>query len=477
MESSMFQGIRVRFLVLATLCALAVASLAAAADRALIVGVGDYATISDLPGIQLDVDMMKEVAEDLGFQNIETLTNQEATYDGLKAGFERLIAGTGAGDRILFYFSGHGGCVKDQDGDESDGKDEALVLYDTRGGTMERSLRDDEFYGLLERLRDRQVLVLIDACHSGTSYKGFNLSENQSLGAKAIRVGRERWETYKKSLDCEARSLLSGKTFEVVDDMQAPQVAFLAAAADHELALATSVGSLFTLGLHKTVNDIVGAQGSLTLQTLRDRVDAFIRSKIASGDVRGEPHEPQLWGDPAFSINPTVPPDGSGPIWRQLEELADRSDIGRLPIAANIAGNEAVYHVGDELVLTIDLPHAGYLNVVNVGSQDNATVLFPNRHHRDNYVQGGVLTLPTSKMGFKMRAAEPVGPSMNVAFLTKEAINLYEEGVGGRDEKGNFVVLLATLSAKAKDVVTRTFEVTSSNGGAAGGKVIVEVER
>ena len=119
---------------------LAAASFAAAADRALIVGIGDYATVSDLPGIQLDVDMMKEVAEDLGFQNIETLTNQEATYDGFKAGFDRLIADTGAGDRVLIYFSGHGACVADQDGDESDGKDEALVLYDTRGGTMERSL-------------------------------------------------------------------------------------------------------------------------------------------------------------------------------------------------------------------------------------------------------------------------------------------------------------------------------------------------
>ena len=463
-----------RYVALVVLCALAVASFAAAADRALIVGVGDYATVSDLPGIQLDVDMMKEVAEDLGFQNVETLTDQEATYDGFKAAFERLIADTGAGDRVLFYFSGHGACVADQDGDETDGKDETLVLYDTRGGTMERSLRDDEFYGLLQRLADRQVLVLIDACHSGTSYKGFNLTENQSLGAKATRLGSEQWEAYRKSLDCEARSWTSGKTFEVVDDMQAARVAFLAAAADHELALATSAGSLFTLGLHKTVNDAAGAQGSLTLQTLRDRVNDFIKSKIASGDVRGEPHEPQLWGDPAFSIRPAVPPAGRGPVWRRLEQLADRNDITRLSITVN--KDKDSYRVGDELVLTIDLPHAGYLNVVNVGSQDNATVLFPNRHHRDNYVQDDVLTIPTPAMDFRIRAGKPTGPSLNVVFLTEQEINLYEDSVGGRDKSGNFEVLLATLSAKGKNMIMRTFEVTASNSEAAGGKVIVDVK-
>ncbi len=470
-----------RLLVLIALITMACVPFATAADRALLVGVGDYKHVSGLPGIHLDVDMMREAAERLGFQEIRTLMDQEATYDRFRSLFERwLIEGTRAGDRVLLYFSGHGGCVADQNGDESDGKDEALVLYDTRlrGDTMERALRDDEFHALLQRLSGRRVLVLIDACHSGTSHKGFNTRANRSLGVKAVRVGRvrERWETYTKSLDCEARSWTPGnKTFEVVDDIGEPGVAFLAAAADHELALATPAGSLFTLGLHKAINDMASAQQSLTLQALRDEVDKFIRSKIDSGDVHGEPHQPQFWGNPAFPIRPAAPSDGDGPIWRRLVGLADHAHrITPLSITAN----QGRYRLGDELVLTIDIPHAGYLNVVNVGSRDNATVLFPNRHHRDNYVRGGTLTLPTPEMRFRLRATRPTGRSLNVAFLTEERVDLFEEGVGGRDRNGNFDVLLAALSAKAKDAIARSFAVTSANGrGAAGGKVIVEVVR
>ena len=149
-----------------TLCA----PFATAADRALIVGVGDYAQVSDLPGIDLDVGMMQEAAERLGFREIRTLLDREATYDRFKALFERwLIDGTQSGDRVLLYFSGHGVCGG-PDGDESDGKDEALILHDTRlrGSTMERSLPDDEFRDLLQRLSGRHVLVLIDAQYSGT---------------------------------------------------------------------------------------------------------------------------------------------------------------------------------------------------------------------------------------------------------------------------------------------------------------------
>ena len=126
--------------------AIVCATLAMAADRALIVGVGDYAqpNVSDLSGIDLDVDMMREVAERLGFRQIRTLLDQQATYSRFKSLFEQwLIDGTRSGDRVLFYFSGHGMCVADQDDDEADGKDEALLLYDTQLSGR-NALLDDE---------------------------------------------------------------------------------------------------------------------------------------------------------------------------------------------------------------------------------------------------------------------------------------------------------------------------------------------
>ena len=465
MDGSLLQRAIRYFLTVLVIAGAAFAPLVMAADRALIVGVGDYPGYdNDLAGIDLDVDMMQEVAARLGFKDVETLTDREATYDRFKSRFKQwLVDGTRSGDRVLMYFSGHGYCQADRDDDEADGKDEALVLYDGL-------LIDDEFRSLLQNLSGRHVLVLIDACHSGTGHKSFRLMENRSLGESVA---------YTKSLNCTARARTPGRSFEVVDDVGEPGVAFLAAAADHELALATKAGSLFTLGLHKAINDAASDQHSLTLRALRDEVDTFIRGKIASGDVRGEPHQPQFWGNPTFPIRLTVPTAGQGPIWRRLSGLADRaSRTTELPISAN----QRRYQLGDELILTIDIPHAGYLNVVNVGSQDNATVLFPNQYHRDNYVskQDG-FRLPTPEMGFRLQAAEPAGPSLNVAFLTEKKIDLYEEGVGGRDRNGHFTALLAVLSARAKAIVTREIEERSfrptASYGAAGGKVVVEVVR
>ena len=478
MDGSVFRDAKARFLLLVVLVTMSCTSLAAA-DRALIVGVGNYEHVSSLPGIGLDVDMMREVAERLGFREIRTLLDQEATYSRFKRLFEHwLIGGTQSGDRVLLYFSGHGGCVADQDGDEADGKDEALVLHDTRlikvgenQYRMENALLDDEFKALLQNLSGRRVLVLIDACHSGTSHKGVNLSSNKSIGVKAIRIGRERWEVYTKSLEaCQAKSWTSGKTVHVVDvDDEDLRVAFLAAAADHELARATSKGSLFTLGVRKAIDDATRDQESLNLKRLRDRVANYIQDNIDMNKV----HRPQLWGNTDFPMRLSTPRAGGGPIWRRLAELADRDNIIRLGIEAN----RGHYRIGDELVLTIDIPHAGYLNVVNVGSQDNATVLFPNKHHRDNYVQKGRLRIPTPEMRFRLQAAEPIGRSLNVAFLTERPIDLYEDGVGGRDKDGHYEVLMNALSAKAMQSLKSIIVKPTSGYRAAGGKVIVQVAR
>ena len=123
-----------------------------------------------------------------------------------------MIDGTRAGDRALLYFSGHGGCVADQDGTATNPKDQALILHDTQlhgDGRLENALRDDEFRDLLQRLPGRHVLVLIDADHSGISLGG----EEQN-------------------------------------------VAILSAGC---LALMTQAGSVFTLGLHKVVNEVLSA--------------------------------------------------------------------------------------------------------------------------------------------------------------------------------------------------------------------------
>ena len=471
MYRSMLKSAGVRLLALAMLGGLAGASLAAAADRALIVGIGEFADSSmNLQGIDLDVAMVQEVADLLGFREIRTLSDADATYGGFVREFEQwLIDGTGAGDRVLVYVSSHGTRVPDDNGDESDQQDEVLVMHDTRRGSgkLETFLRDDEFNSLLGRLRSRDVLVLIDACNSGTVYKAIRL-RNASLGEN---------EAQTKFLDYSGMPVdsanpadavaVDAKNVGVRQREGADNFAFLAAAADDELALATPKGSLFTLGLNAVVKEAAGKRRTLTLQDVKDEVEAYIRNKIETEMSGRRVHTPQLGGNPELLRKALrlVVPDRGGRTWRRLEALAGRG------AAMAVEASRTIYRVEDEVVFTIDIPHAGYLNVVNVGPQDSATVLFPNKFHRDNRVAAGTLTLPTDQMPFYFPATEPVGDTLTVAILTERKVNFYESAVEGRDKAGEFIAVLAPLSAKA----TRDVSVASREPGYAAGKVIFEV--
>lgn len=81
-----------------------------------------------------------------------------AVIKGLRAAAKALKAG----DLFFLTFSGHGGQVRDSNGDEPDKKDETWCLYDGQ-------LIDDELYFELAQFKDGvRILVLSDSCHSGS---------------------------------------------------------------------------------------------------------------------------------------------------------------------------------------------------------------------------------------------------------------------------------------------------------------------
>jgi len=77
-----------------------------------------------------------------------------------------LVDRAGFADRIVFQFSGHGTWVPDRDGDEADGRDEALVMAGLSHADL---ITDDELQRVFTELKyGTGVLVLSDSCHSGT---------------------------------------------------------------------------------------------------------------------------------------------------------------------------------------------------------------------------------------------------------------------------------------------------------------------
>lgn len=132
-----------------------------------------------------DIPLIREALIKQGFkpENIVVIEDKLATKDGILNGIQKyLIDKSIAGDICVFHFSGHGEQIYDNNNDEDDGYDEALVPYDapqeyTPG--VEKHLRDDDFGLKLQDLRlklgeNGELIVLVDACHSGSSTRGNN---------------------------------------------------------------------------------------------------------------------------------------------------------------------------------------------------------------------------------------------------------------------------------------------------------------
>lgn len=71
---------------------------------------------------------------------------------------------------VIIYYSGHGGQTPDTNGDEADGYDEFIAMYDTNTipGGFVNVLTDDDLDGLLANLESEHIVVILDACFSGS---------------------------------------------------------------------------------------------------------------------------------------------------------------------------------------------------------------------------------------------------------------------------------------------------------------------
>ena len=100
--------------------------------------------------------------------HVRLLLDEEATLVGVRGGLYWLRQRAQPDDLVIFYFSRHGYQGKDDDGDETDGVDEFLVLYDTDQGFIDyTALRDDELGMFLDKIESKCVLALFDVGFGG----------------------------------------------------------------------------------------------------------------------------------------------------------------------------------------------------------------------------------------------------------------------------------------------------------------------
>lgn len=89
------------------------------------------------------------------------------------------------------------------------------------------------------------------------------------------------------------------------------------------------------------------------------------------------------------------------------------------------------FGLGESIVIHASSERAGYLTVVDLGTDDKVTVLFPNAFHKDNKIAAnGAFTFPSEAMGFEIQAQEPAGRGMVRAFVTPAPLDLPTDAEG-----------------------------------------------
>lgn len=189
----------------------------------------------NLPTCQADAEQLGAALKEMGeFDDVRVFTNDRSTKAQIQESITRWLASVSQpGDACFIYFSGHGGQIPDLSGDEKpdpgseDANDETLIPYDyfgyslyekaeeeNRAGTLPAekqpalqaarkivgqftetfhkamalelvtTITDDEFGNWLHQALDgRQVVVMLDSCHSG----GFGTTAKGELTDKPVQ--------------------------------------------------------------------------------------------------------------------------------------------------------------------------------------------------------------------------------------------------------------------------------------------------
>lgn len=170
---------RILIILISTLIILPMAF--AGQKRALLVGVSKYKMHwAPIHGSE-DVALLAPELKKQGFK-VTTLTNEQATHDGIINALNTLKKQIKKGDIVYIHFSTHGQPVEDYSGDEKDKWDEAIVPYDagshySKAYNGDKHIIDDVINKYVSEIRTKlgpkgALYVVMDACHAGSLSMG-----------------------------------------------------------------------------------------------------------------------------------------------------------------------------------------------------------------------------------------------------------------------------------------------------------------
>jgi len=143
---------------------------------AVCVGINYIGQRRELRGCVNDARNVRNFLMNHGFQSkhIALLTDEAKdprklpTRKNIMDAMYWLVNGAKANDSLFFHFSGHGQQVRDREGDEVDGYDEAIFPSDYRQSGL---ILDEEIHAIMVKDLPSgcRLMTMFDSCHSGTA--------------------------------------------------------------------------------------------------------------------------------------------------------------------------------------------------------------------------------------------------------------------------------------------------------------------
>ena len=407
---------------------------AVAAQKALIVAIGSYylKTISlgpkdkDIANATKILDTLWKFKAD----EISILRDDKATKRNILRTFRSwLIESTEPGDRVIFYYSGHGSQVRDRDGDEKDGFDETLSVYDTYadGQASTGQITDDEIRKLIDQLKGRDVTLIFDSCHSGTVSRSV-LPPNGD-GNNKVRTFFKR----DPENDMAAtRGEISANRVEEPFIQGGDRLAVWSAASASQLSYESRDGvGVFTSSFVEGAVSGKADSNHNGITTNAEVLD-FARSATQQfcekqGQCPAVGFTPQLEASAAQMAAPingteTVP---ASPVDEVVDVVGGGNSAG-LALAMTPAGK---IKLGQSIQIEVTGRKAGWLVLLDVNAEGKIVQLYPNdlatKHGGDGKIGAGrPITIPDAYYGFDFKASEPTGKGALIAIVTEDAVPL-----------------------------------------------------
>ena len=466
--------------------ACAVAALGAgtpawAENHALIMWIGDYGRQDmNLPGIDKDARMARQIATAMGVpeSNISELSNANLTQENMGKALVGLYQRIKDGDKVVLYYSGHGGQIPPQNGTSAKCS-EGLVARD--GLVLDSALQ-----GVLTKMGEKasQVVMMNDSCFSGGAATRSIYAEDEKpkFMPAGVKTNSAITENYACG-DPTNVTKMSRSLSAMAKEARGPQVLYIAASNDTQVSLATSRGSLGTLAWAQCIGaaqadgdrsgringeelracsqafiDRLGKKQNITLQGNSALPLSFVQTAAAAPPAPAPTPAPVASPAPAPAPQASPPAPAATAAVNPITALRDLAAAGDRSMKVDLTLARNSLRIGRDLLdFSVTTARDGYLYVLQVGSDGKTfNLLFPNKIDSDNAISAGTHRFP--RASWRVRAGGPTGYSHLLAIVSPVKKDL------SRDMDASSVF----PSSSANQRNTRTL-VVEATGGSEGG--------